>query len=106
MALQADRASSKIFRRICSSAARVMYWRRRRDYIVVDRHKLSYLNGIEKLNCVYCGDANGVFAYTREITAPDRDLLVPHDYFCWIVLMCETSAAIRPLTRASDGSSA
>ena len=40
----------------------------RRDYIVVDRHKLAYLNGIEKLNCVYCGYANGVFAYAREIT--------------------------------------
>jgi hypothetical protein len=40
----------------------------RRDYIVIDRHKLSYLNGIEKLNCVYCGYANGVFAYVREIT--------------------------------------
>ena len=41
----------------------------RRDYIVVDRQKLRYLNGIEKLNCVYCGYANGVFAYVREITA-------------------------------------
>lgn len=40
----------------------------RRDYIVIDRHKLAYLNGIEKLNCVYCGYANGVFAYVREIT--------------------------------------
>jgi hypothetical protein len=41
---------------------------RRRDYVIIDRHKLSYLNGIEKLNCVYCGYANGVFAYAREIT--------------------------------------
>ena len=40
----------------------------RSAYIVVDRHKLTYLNGIEKLNCVYCGYANGVFAYAREIT--------------------------------------
>ena len=40
----------------------------RLDYIVVDRHKLTYLNGIEKLNCIYCGYANGVFAYAREIT--------------------------------------
>ena len=39
----------------------------RRDYIVIDRHKLAYLNGIEKLNCAYCGYANGVFAYVREI---------------------------------------
>ena len=41
---------------------------KRSDYIVIDRHKLAYLNGIEKLNCVYCGYANGVFAYAREIT--------------------------------------
>jgi hypothetical protein len=41
---------------------------KRGDYIVIDRHKLAYLNGIEKLNCVYCGYANGVFAYVREIT--------------------------------------
>lgn len=40
---------------------------RRREYIVIDRHKLAYLNGIEKLNCVYCGYTNGVFAYAREI---------------------------------------
>jgi hypothetical protein len=39
---------------------------RRSAYIVIDRHHLAYLNGIEKLNCVYCGYANGVFAYVRE----------------------------------------
>jgi hypothetical protein len=41
---------------------------KRRDYVVIDRYKLAYLNGIEKLNCVYCGYATGVFAYAREIT--------------------------------------
>jgi hypothetical protein len=41
---------------------------KRGHYIVIDRHKLAYLNGIEKLNCVYCGYANGVFAYVREVT--------------------------------------
>ena len=35
---------------------------------MVDRHKLAYLNGIEKMNCVYCAYTNGVFAYVREIT--------------------------------------
>lgn len=39
----------------------------RRDYIVIDRQQLEYLNGIEKLHCVYCGYANGVFAYVRDI---------------------------------------
>ena len=40
---------------------------RRRDYLVNDRHKLAYLNTIEKVNCAYCGYANGVIAYAREI---------------------------------------
>jgi hypothetical protein len=39
----------------------------RRRYMVNDRHKLAYLNSIEKVNCTYCGYANGVMAYAREI---------------------------------------
>lgn len=42
---------------------------KRRDYVIVDRHSLAYLNGLEKLNCVYCGYANGVFAFARELAA-------------------------------------
>jgi len=42
---------------------------RRSDFVIVDRHYLAYLNGIEKLNCVYCGYANGVFAFARELAA-------------------------------------
>ena len=49
----------------------------RRDYIVVDRQKLRYLNGIEKLNCVYCGYANGVFAYVREIAGRTEQYWCP-----------------------------
>jgi len=40
---------------------------RRADYVVLDRHMLSYLNPIEKINCVYCGYANGLLGYAREI---------------------------------------
>ena len=40
---------------------------RRSAFIVIDRHSLLYLNGIERLNCVFCGYANGVFAYVREV---------------------------------------
>ena len=39
------------------------------DYFVFDRHHLSYLNGLEKLNCAYCSYANGLIAYPREIAA-------------------------------------
>src|SRR5579864_6434454 len=35
---------------------------RRSAYVVIDRQHLVYLNTIEKVNCVYCGYANGVLA--------------------------------------------
>ena len=41
----------------------------RRRYFVIDRHKLAYLNAIEKLHCAYCSYATGVLAYVREIAA-------------------------------------
>ncbi len=50
---------------------------RRSAYIVVDRHHLAYLNGIEKLNCVYCGYATGVFAYVREVAARTEQYWCP-----------------------------
>lgn len=42
---------------------------RRADHIRIDRHQLGYLNGLQKLNCVYCGYANGLISYTREIAS-------------------------------------
>ena len=39
----------------------------RSSYIVVDRHQLGYLNVIEKMNCVFCGYADGLLAYARQI---------------------------------------
>jgi len=49
----------------------------RGDYPVIDRHHLAYLNAIEKLNCVYCGYANGLIAYAREITARTEQFWCP-----------------------------
>jgi hypothetical protein len=49
----------------------------RKRYFVIDRHKLAYLNGIEKTNCVYCGYANGVIAYVREIAARTEQYWCP-----------------------------
>jgi hypothetical protein len=42
---------------------------RRRAYFVIDRHRLAYLNGIEKINCTFCSYANGVIAYVREVAS-------------------------------------
>lgn len=40
---------------------------KRGKFIVLDRQYLAYLNGIEKMNCMYCAYGNGVIGYTREI---------------------------------------
>jgi hypothetical protein len=50
---------------------------RRSTYVTIDRHHLSYLNVIEKLNCVFCGYANGVFAYTREVAGRTEQYWCP-----------------------------
>jgi hypothetical protein len=41
----------------------------RRRYFVLDRHRLAYLNGIEKVHCTFCSYANGLIAYVREVAA-------------------------------------
>ena len=50
---------------------------RRSAYIVLDRQHLAYLNAIEKLNCVYCGYAGGVFAYVREVAGRTEQYWCP-----------------------------
>jgi len=50
---------------------------RRDDYIVIDRQSLSYLNAIEKLNCIYCGYFNGLIAYVQEIAARTEQYWCP-----------------------------
>ncbi|MCB1359392.1 MAG: hypothetical protein KDK53_23740, partial [Maritimibacter sp.] len=57
-----------LYQRICFPAYGIPRVRRR-DYVVIDRHNLGYLNALEKLNCAYCGYANGVVAYVREVAA-------------------------------------
>lgn len=50
---------------------------RRRDYVVFDRHRLPYLNAIQKLNCLYCAYANGVVAYVAEIASRTEQYWCP-----------------------------
>jgi hypothetical protein len=53
----------------------------RRNYFALDRHRLPYLNGIEKLNCTFCSYANGLLAYVREVAARTEQYWCPikHD---------------------------
>lgn len=50
---------------------------RRSEYIVIDRHQLSYLNGFEKLNCMYCSYFNGLAAYVQEVVGRTEQYWCP-----------------------------
>jgi GNAT superfamily N-acetyltransferase len=69
---------------------------RRSDYVVIDRHQLPYLNAMEKLNCVYCGYANGLIAYCREIAA------CTEQYWCPIKHARNVSGAHRRYSRFAE----
>jgi hypothetical protein len=49
----------------------------RHAYFVMDRGRLGYLNGIEKINCTFCSYANGLFAYVREVAARTEQYWCP-----------------------------
>ena len=42
---------------------------KRRKYIKIDCHRLKYLKWFERINCAYCGYANGFMNYTKTIFA-------------------------------------
>jgi hypothetical protein len=56
----------------------------RRRYVVLDRGSLKYLNWIERINCDYCGYANGVIAHAREIASRTEQYFCPikHSRHC------------------------
>lgn len=64
------------YQMVCFPLYRIAKVKRSR-YVVIDRHNLSYLNAIEKLNCVYCGYCGGVFAYAREVAARTEQYWCP-----------------------------
>ena len=49
----------------------------RSKYIIIDRHRLAYLNIIEKINCMYCGYVGGLLSYGREITSRTEQYWCP-----------------------------
>ncbi len=49
----------------------------RRDHIVFDRHRLRYLNALEKLNCTYCAYGNGLMSYVSEIAGRTESYWCP-----------------------------
>ena len=50
---------------------------KRSDYIIFDRHRLAYLNIVEKFNCLYCSYFNGLMGYISEIAARTEQYWCP-----------------------------
>ncbi len=50
---------------------------RRRSHFTIDRHRLPYLNPIEKLHCLYCSYATGLLSYVMEVTARTEQYWCP-----------------------------
>lgn len=50
---------------------------KRRDFMIYDHKHLAYLNGIEKINCLYCSYASGLASYTKEIVARTEQYWCP-----------------------------
>jgi len=65
-----------LYQWICFPACRIPRVRRG-DHIVMDRRFLSYLNAVEKLNCLYCGYFNGLVSYAMEIGARTEQYWCP-----------------------------
>jgi len=67
---------ASLYQAICFRAYRIPRVRRS-DYVVLGRDRLSYLNVIEALNCLFCEYANGVIAYVREIASRTEQYWCP-----------------------------
>ncbi len=65
-----------VYQSVCFPIYRIPYVQRS-EYVVIDRHLLSYLNVIEKLNCIFCGYSNGVLACAREVASRTEQYWCP-----------------------------
>lgn len=49
----------------------------RGEFLVFDRFKLDYLNGLEKFNCGFCSYCNGIIAFVTEVAARTEQYWCP-----------------------------
>ena len=50
---------------------------KRRAYLTFDRHRLKYINAIERVHCTYCSYANGLLAFVMEVAARTEQYWCP-----------------------------
>ena len=65
-----------LYQTICFPVYRIARVRRA-DHIAFDHQHLAYLNGLQKLNCLYCSYCNGLISYIREIAGRTEQYWCP-----------------------------
>ncbi len=65
-----------IYQLLCFPVYRVPMVKRS-DYIMLDRHRLKYLNIIERTHCMFCSYATGLIAYVQEVAARTEQYWCP-----------------------------
>lgn len=64
---------------------------KRSQYIqIMDRNRLQYLDPLEKIGCMYCGYANGVLLYFKEIAGRTEK------YWCGIMHQAKPGFKVQP----------
>ncbi len=69
--------SFMVYQHICFRAYKIPIVDRSKYILAIDRYQLEYLNIIEKVNCVYCGYANGLISYVKEVLARTEQYWCP-----------------------------
>ncbi len=69
----------EIYQTICFPIYRIPRVKRSEYILIFDRNKLQYLNMFEKVGCMYCGYANGLFLYLKEVAGQTEK------YWCGIM---------------------
>ena len=69
-------ATVSVYQMVCFSVYGIPKVRKR-DYIVLDRNYLSYLNAIEKINCTFCAYFTGLIAFVQEVAARTEQYWCP-----------------------------
>ena len=65
-----------VFQWICCPVFRIRRVERG-QFFVFDRHKLHYLNSVQKFNCAFCSYFNSVISYTQEVASLTEQRFCP-----------------------------
>lgn len=82
--------SASLYQVICFPVYHIKRVKRSAHILIFDRNKMAYLNGFEKLSCMYCGYSNGVLLYAKEIAG------LTEKYWCGIMHQNKTGFKVHP----------